>query len=119
LITERILKRAGHRVLSASSAEQALAISAAHPGTIELLVSDVVMAGMDGPALADALRALRAELRVLFISGYSRNHSIAEHAASGGSGFLAKPFTYEALIAKVTELLAAPGHATPAPAARA
>jgi signal transduction histidine kinase/ActR/RegA family two-component response regulator len=119
LITERILKRAGHRVLSASSAEQALAISAAHPGTIELLVSDVVMAGMDGPALADALRALRAELRVLFISGYSRNHSIAEHAANGGSGFLAKPFTYEALIAKVTELLAAPGHATQAPAARA
>jgi signal transduction histidine kinase/CheY-like chemotaxis protein len=119
LITERILKRAGHRVLSASSAEQALSISAAHAGPIELLVTDVVMAGLDGPALADALRALRAELRVLFISGYSRHHAIAEHAAGGGSGFLAKPFTYEALIAKVTELLAAPGQAAQAPGGRA
>jgi signal transduction histidine kinase/CheY-like chemotaxis protein len=118
LITERILKRAGHRVLSASSAERALAISSEHQGPIDLLVTDVVMAGMDGPALAEELRARRAELRVLFISGYSRNHAIPEDADEG-IGFLAKPFTYEALIEKVTKLLAAPAHARQAPAAKA
>jgi signal transduction histidine kinase/CheY-like chemotaxis protein len=107
-VTRRILEKAGHRVLVAQSAEQALGISSEYSGPIELLVTDVVMAGIEGPELGARLLALRPGIRILFISGYSRHHVLAEDDPSGGVTFLPKPFTYESLMGKVTALLAAP-----------
>jgi signal transduction histidine kinase/CheY-like chemotaxis protein len=103
-VTQRILRRAGHFVLAASSAEQALEITADRADDIDLLITDVVMTGASGPSLASRLRAERPSLRTLFISGYSHEHGLpAEepHAV----GFLAKPFTHDALLAKVAELM--------------
>jgi signal transduction histidine kinase/ActR/RegA family two-component response regulator len=111
-VTQRILERAGHHVLAAPSAEQALEITAERADDIDLLITDVMMAGASGPSLASRLRAERPALRTLFISGYSHEHGLpAEepHAV----GFLAKPFTHDALLTKIAELMA------PAPAARA
>jgi DNA-binding NtrC family response regulator len=121
-VAQRILASAGYRVLTAASAEQALAISNEHAGPIDLLVSDVVMAGVDGPALAAELSRLRSDLRLLFVSGYSHEHGLLPDKPSAGAGFLPKPFTYDSLLAKVAELLAAPrddGSRKPSTARRA
>jgi DNA-binding NtrC family response regulator len=106
-VTRRILEKAGHRVLTAANAELALEIAAEPSVPIDLVVTDVVMAGMDGPALAERLRAERPELKTLFISGYSHDH-VMPRDVPRSIGFLAKPFTHDALLAKVAELLAAP-----------
>jgi signal transduction histidine kinase/CheY-like chemotaxis protein len=115
---ERMLSRAGHHVLVAQDAVEALALSAALAGPLDLLVTDVVMPGLDGPALAERVRAARPELRTLFISGYSRDHAIRS-GPEGTHAFLPKPFSREALLAQVAELLAAPSRAASRLASRA
>ncbi len=104
-ITERMLASTGHRVLAAGDAAEALALSARFSEPIDLLVTDVVMPGMDGPALAERLRQERPGLRTLFISGYAREHVIPS-GSDGSYAFLAKPFTREVLVTQVTKLLA-------------
>jgi signal transduction histidine kinase/CheY-like chemotaxis protein len=106
-VTRRILERAGHQVRTAPNAELALEIAADPSEPIDLVVTDVVMAGMDGPSLAERLRAERPDLKTLFISGYSHDHVLPRDVPRS-IGFLAKPFTHDALLAKVTELLAEP-----------
>ena len=106
-VAQRILRRAGHHVLTAESAEAALKVSDEHAGPIDLLVTDVVMTGMDGPSLAARLSPLRPEMQTLFISGYIRDHAFLLDSPEGRTAFLAKPFTGEVLIAAVTALLAA------------
>ena len=106
-VTRRILEHAGHRVLTSPGAERALEIAAEPSNTIDLLVTDVVMAGMGGPTLAARLRATRPTLKTLFISGYSRDHVMPADEPQLVS-FLAKPFTRDMLLAKVADLLAAP-----------
>jgi signal transduction histidine kinase/ActR/RegA family two-component response regulator len=115
---ERMLSRAGHRVLVAQDATEALALSAALEGPIDLLVTDVVMPGLDGPALAERVREARPELRTLFISGYSRDHAIRS-GPEGTHAFLPKPFSREALLAQVAELLAGSSRAPGRVASRA
>jgi two-component system cell cycle sensor histidine kinase/response regulator CckA len=102
-VTQRMLKAAGHQVLVAESGEQALALAELHSGAIDVLVTDVVMAKVGGPELAQRLVAVRPELRVLFISGYSQNLIAGD--GNPGVDFLLKPFTYEALSQKVSALL--------------
>jgi len=104
VVTERMLKKAGHRVLVAENAEQALVLKG-EAKTLDLLITDVVMPGMSGPDLAQRLQAELPALRTLFISGYSRDHVIPETDAAQGIAFLAKPFTYDALIENVAALL--------------
>jgi signal transduction histidine kinase/ActR/RegA family two-component response regulator len=109
------LARFGYRVLEAASGEEALARWPAANG-FDLLVTDVVMGGLPGPALADRMRARRPDLRVLYISGYAE---AASGAAAGA--FLAKPFRPEALAARVREALAgaaSPGRPPASPAPR-
>jgi signal transduction histidine kinase/ActR/RegA family two-component response regulator len=106
-VTRRILEHAGHHVLTSPGAERALEIAAEHGTEIELLVTDVVMAGMGGPTLASRLRATHPTLKTLFISGYSRDHVMPADEPHQVS-FLAKPFTRDMLLAKVAELVATP-----------
>jgi signal transduction histidine kinase/CheY-like chemotaxis protein len=105
-VTERMLRKAGHHVLTAEHAEQALLLMSRDAPSIELLITDVVMPGLSGPELALRLREQRPGLRTLFISGYSRDHVIPETDTTQGVAFLAKPFTYEALLETVSTLLA-------------
>ena len=109
-VTRRILERAGHLVLTSPNAERALEVASEHPEDIDLLITDVVMPGMNGPSLAARLRAERPELTTLFISGYSQEQLLAD-SEPGHSAFLAKPFTHEALIGMVSELLGAAARA--------
>ena len=120
-VAQRILKRAGYHVLVAESGEAAMKISEQHTGPIDVLVTDVVMTGMDGPSLFAGLSPLRPEMKTLFISGYSGDHAFPFDDPQGRTAFLPKPFTPGGLVAAVTALLAAraPAPAKQAPAAGA
>jgi PAS domain S-box-containing protein len=86
----------GYRVLTAEPA-QALNLAARHPGSIDLLITDVVMPGTSGPILAAKLRALRPGLRTVFMSGYIDDAVTRHGVLDSGEPFLQKPFTLEQL----------------------
>jgi two-component system cell cycle sensor histidine kinase/response regulator CckA len=104
-LIRRILVREGYRVIEAADGEEAME-AAAHEGSIDLLLSDVVMPRLGGRELAERLRRLRPGLKVLYISGYSSDAAV--QAFPEGAGFLQKPFTLESLMAKVREMMS--GH---------
>jgi CheY-like chemotaxis protein len=106
LVLERMLRRMGHEVLTAAGADEALALWRNHGRPIDLLVTDVVMAGRSGPELARLLVAESRALRVLFVSGYRADEVLPASDPSQGVDYLQKPMTYEALRQKVTALLA-------------
>ena len=100
-----VLELYGYSVLEAPDGEQALAVAAAHEGTIDLLVTDVVMPALGGPELAERLIAQRPGVRVLLISGYT-DRGVVEHGVlAGGARFLQKPFSASALGEAVRDLL--------------
>ena len=95
----------GYTVLEAATAEEALLFQNRYAGRIDLLLTDLVMPRMNGRDLADRLRTLLPELKVLFMSGYTE-HSIVHDGALGQDfHFLQKPFTPESLGRRVRELL--------------
>lgn len=102
-LTCRVLEAQGYTVLAAESPRQAILLARAHGDAIALLLSDVVMPGMEGPALADLLAADHPHLRHLLMSGYSVHEAAAPQ--SDGAHFIAKPFTVAAFTAKVREVL--------------
>ncbi|MBK9516154.1 MAG: PAS domain-containing protein [Anaeromyxobacter sp.] len=108
-ITARALRSGGYRVLVAAGGVEALEVAARHQGPLQLLVTDVVMPGMDGLALADELRRRRQGLRVLFVSGYSQDVISHHGVLDPGVELLAKPFTSGALLARVRAVLDASG----------
>lgn len=103
------LEPCGYTVVEAGDGAEALAWCEKHRGPIHLLLTDVVMPGMDGPELARRLTALHPEMKVLYISGYP--HTVpADRPASGlGGELLEKPFAPGALRRKVREVLDAGG----------
>jgi signal transduction histidine kinase len=104
-VVVRTLRSAGYRVLEASSGGEGVAVAMAEPREIHLLVTDVVMPGLDGLALAKRVRVMRRETRALFVSGYS-NEVISHHGIlSEGVELLTKPFTEEQLLGKVRNVL--------------
>jgi PAS domain S-box-containing protein len=104
----RILTELGYTVLEAANGTEALALAAAHAGAIDLLVTDVVMPGMQGHELAVQLAAHRSDLRILYVSGFTEN-SVVHHGVVGdGIDFLPKPFTGDALGRAVRWVLAKP-----------
>jgi len=108
-IARETLERAGYRVLSAADGSAALSLASAHDGTIDLLLTDVIMPGMHGPELAARLAASRPHLPVVFVSGYS-DEMPALPVVSSRAAFVAKPFTPAALVRAIDTLLA-PEHA--------
>jgi len=104
-VAARALLSAGYRVLTAVSGEQALAMAAAATEPIHLLLTDVVMPGMNGRELAERLLPLHTETRVLYTSGYAED-IIAHHGVlEEGIQFLQKPFTIQSLARKVNDIL--------------
>lgn|GEM_PF-1666098 len=97
----------GYQVLEAADGMGALEILKAEAGRVDLLVTDIVMPGMDGLQLADEVQCIRPGLPVLFTSGYQKGMSVQSRQWPMKTSFLAKPFTPEDLAAKIRELLAA------------
>jgi two-component system, cell cycle sensor histidine kinase and response regulator CckA len=106
VIVAAVLRRQGYSVLEASSPGVAVELFEQHGPSIELLLTDVVMPGMNGPSLAQRLVATRPSLRILFMSGYADVSSPLD-AAGPNVSFLSKPFQASALAAKVREVLSA------------
>ena len=101
---ERTLTQAGYRVLAAGDGESALSLSEEFDGEIHLLVTDVMMPLMNGKDLADRLCALRPEIKVLFVSGFSRADFWPD-ACEDMTDWLPKPFTAAQFHGKVRHLL--------------
>ncbi len=101
------LQTLGYRVIEAGSGEQAMDVSDAEPGAIDLLISDVVLPNTSGPELAQALRAKREDIVIIFMSGYSDEVALARIAQISGAVYLQKPFTPAVLAHKVREVLSA------------
>jgi CheY-like chemotaxis protein len=102
------LEGAGYAVLVAPGGEDALRMVQEHPGVIHLVVTDVMMPGLTGRQVAERIRAARPEVRVLFVSGYVGD-ALARHGVSEPEArLLSKPFTAEALLRKVREVLDGP-----------
>jgi two-component system cell cycle sensor histidine kinase/response regulator CckA len=109
----------GYNVLEASGGEAGLALARSHPGQIDLLVTDVVMPGMDGPTLARAVQRLRPEIRILFVSGYADETFRRNAERTEALNFLPKPFGIRQLASKVKDVLSGPAGSAASPAAGA
>jgi two-component system cell cycle sensor histidine kinase/response regulator CckA len=103
-----VLRRYGYSVLEAAHGPEALGLAERHTGTIDLMLTDVIMPGMTGRELAARLTPIRPEAKVLYMSGYSRDVIGREGVLENGMPYLAKPFTPEELARKVRELLGPP-----------
>jgi len=99
-VVETMLKRHGYEVLPAHSAADAMALAERYDGVIHLLITDMVMPGMSGRKMAERLLQQRADMRVLFVSGYGE-----PVGTQASANFLQKPFTTEELALKIREVL--------------
>lgn len=104
-LVRRTLRRAGYTVLVAENGEEALAVSRANLGPIDLVVTDVVMPRMNGSELASRLQLERPGMRVLFVSGYANDVLDVRGGLVPGTEYLQKPFTPSVLLDRVRELL--------------
>jgi CheY-like chemotaxis protein len=104
-VTVRVLRAAGYRVEAAAGGAEALELAERAPARPGLVVTDVVMPGLGGKEVAEALRARWPGLRVLFMSGYTREAIGPRELSEPGTAFLAKPFTPEGLLQQVRTLL--------------
>jgi two-component system cell cycle sensor histidine kinase/response regulator CckA len=107
-VIQTVLLRQGYTVVTASDGQAGLDVSQKCGGPIHLLLTDVVMPRMSGPALARQLAARRPETRVLYISGYTDDSAMRHGVADGELAYLQKPITPGVLIARVREILDAP-----------
>ncbi|HEV2521657.1 MAG TPA: PAS domain S-box protein [Candidatus Acidoferrales bacterium] len=103
MLTHRFLTETGYTVLEAEHPEKAIQIAQRHRGPIDLLLTDVVMPGMNGRALAEKLAQYRPSMRAVYMSGYTGfAHS---ELLESGANLLPKPFTRESLLRKLNEVL--------------
>ncbi len=104
-LVRKILKRQGYNVLEAAQGEEALAVLRQHAEGIDLLLTDVMMPGMNGVELSYKAVEVRPEIRVLFVSGYTDESLLEAGKFPQGTAFLQKPFTLGSLLGKVREVL--------------
>ena len=104
-LTKRILEQLGYAVLAANSPIEAIQIARAHPGGIQLLMTDVIMPEMNGRDLADRLTVYFPGLKCLFMSGYTADVIAHQGCLDGGIHFIPKPFTKRALAVKLRDVL--------------
>lgn len=106
-LTARALEMRGYEVLKAAGGEEALDIIRSFEKRIHVMVSDVVMPGMDGPEVAKIARTIRKDLRVIFMSGYAEDAFRKQAEVDEDVHFLPKPFPLQDLAAKVKDVMSA------------
>jgi signal transduction histidine kinase/ActR/RegA family two-component response regulator len=104
-LSREVLEGSGYRVLEAAGGEEALRVAAAHEGTIHLLLTDVVMPGLNGRMVAERLAPSRPAMKVLYTSGYTDDAVFQRGVLPEGTAFIQKPFKTEDLTRKVREIL--------------
>ena len=104
----------GFTVLDVPGPMEALAVSRKYTSPLHLLLTDVIMPGMDGPALAKQMQQERPDIKVLYMSGYATNFIMHDGVVDPGTNFLEKPFHPRTLLNKVREVLDKKARAEPA-----
>ena len=107
-LNARGLRSRGYTVIEASNGVEAMEALEQKNGAVDLVVSDVVMPEMDGPALLRAMRARNPDLKIIFVSGYAEDAFAKSLEETEKFDFLPKPFALSALVAKVKETMASP-----------
>ncbi len=105
LVTQKMLERGGYSVIMASDGITALRLAQEHPGPIQLLLSEIVIAGMSLIDLAHSLGQLHPRIRLLCLSGHPECGAPGRLALPQGAAFLPKPFTLDTLSRMVREVL--------------
>jgi len=105
LFAQDVLSDAGYNVLAASNGAAALENATSYQDNIDLLITDVVMPGMNGLQLAAQLAVVRPGLRVLYVSGYADSALLHRGVILENVALLPKPFSPQSLVSKVDELL--------------
>ncbi|MDE3164660.1 MAG: response regulator, partial [Acidobacteriota bacterium] len=100
------LRERGFQVLQAADGWEALTVASRHPEAIDVLLTDVVLPGINGRELATRLRAVRPRIRIIYTSGYDRELIAEQGVLQPGVAYLPKPFTAGEIAAKVSEVLA-------------
>lgn len=108
-LLEKVLRRSGHEVVAIATADEALA--ALEAGRFDLVLTDVVMPGMDGFDLLRRVKNSHPNIKVIVLTGYARMQSISDFLLYGADDYLAKPFQVHELVAAVERVV---GTATPA-----
>ncbi|MGA8023069.1 MAG: PAS domain S-box protein, partial [Candidatus Acidiferrales bacterium] len=104
-LAREYLELTGYTVIAAEDGHTALELAAMHVGPIQLLMTDVVMPGISGRELAGRVKAIRPEIKVLFMSGYTDQAVVHHGILDNDAALLQKPFTMAALAAKLREIL--------------
>jgi two-component system cell cycle sensor histidine kinase/response regulator CckA len=112
IFAARALRNKGYEVLEADSGESALDVFRSHEGMVDMIISDVVMPGMNGPKMITTLYEQYSErmkeVKVIFISGYAEDAFVDTYGEQRSFNFLPKPFTLKQLASKVKEVMDAP-----------
>jgi NO-binding membrane sensor protein with MHYT domain/CheY-like chemotaxis protein len=106
-LARRTLQARGYTVLAARDGAEAIRLADEHPGSLDLLLTDVVLPSVTGPELAEQLRRRRPNVRILFMSGFPGTAVVTNGELTGASAFLLKAFTPDVLGRKVREVLEA------------
>ena len=104
---QRLLTAEGYAVVTAANGAEALDLFAERKDEIDLLITDIVMPVMSGRALADKCCSMRANLKVIYVSGYTRDSLLSQQTFADGTQLIEKPFTREAVLARISEVLSA------------
>ncbi len=104
-LASEILEKYGYTVLSALNPDMALTLARNHPGHIHLLITDVVMPGMNGKNLNEALKSIKPGFKCIFMSGYTSNAIAHNGVLDEGIHFLQKPFSPKTLAEKIRDVL--------------
>ena len=102
------LADAGYTMIEGARPETALEVGQSYKGPIHLMLTDVIMPGMSGHELAARLKSVRPETKVLYMSGYTGDAIVHQGVLDSGTLFIGKPFTAEALLRRVREVLEGP-----------
>jgi signal transduction histidine kinase/CheY-like chemotaxis protein len=99
------LSARGYRILQAADGPQALMIAKQHAGTIDLVLTDVVLPGMNGREVAESLRDVRPGIKLIYTSGYTQDIIASHGVLNPGVTYVPKPYTSEAIVAHVEAAL--------------